>query len=138
MKLNKAQNYAVAAMVQIAAVQIAANQSQKPLSAVAICERVSLPLSFLQQLLRELTNAGLVESRQGRHGGFKLARPAKQIALFDIVDAVKGGLKSEPVEIVGLDIGSAKTVQRAVDASNASIRKEFKAITLADLRAAKA
>ena len=133
MKLIQAQYYAVAAMVQIAA-----NQSKEPLSAKAICESVSLPLSFLQQLLRELTTAGLVESTRGMHGGFKLARPANRITLFDIVDAVKGGLKSEPVEVVGLSNGATKAVQRAFDAIDASIRKEFGAITLSSLRAAKA
>ena len=132
MKLIQAQNYAVAAMVQLAA-----NQSKEPLSAIAICERVPLPLSFLQQLLRELTTAGLVESRQGKHGGFQLARPAAQITLHDIVDAVKGGLKRQPVEIAGLSLGSTKAVQRAVDAIDASIRKELGAITLANLQPAK-
>ena len=51
---------------------------------------------------------------------------------------MKGGIKSEPIEIVGIATGSTKAIQRAVDVINASIRKEFKAITLADLRAAKA
>ncbi len=131
MKLNKAHSYAVAAMVQIAA-----HESEEPLSAIAINERVSLPLSFLKQLLRELTNAGLVESSLGRSGGFKLARPADRITLYEIVDAVKGGLKSEPVEIPGVTVATTKTVQRAFDAIDAAIQREFGGITLASLRAA--
>ena len=47
-----------------------------------------LPVKFVDHVLRQLRNGGLIESRRGRHGGYRLARPAEEISLADVVHAM--------------------------------------------------
>jgi len=58
------------------------------LSAVADAER--LPLSYLEHLVAKLREAGLVTSTRGAHGGYQLARPAAQITMDEVVEALEG------------------------------------------------
>ena len=53
---------------------------------------ISAPPNYLGKLLQNLARHGLVDSRKGLHGGFRLARPPRSISLLQIV---------EPVEQVG-------------------------------------
>jgi Rrf2 family protein len=59
-----------------------------PLSVIADAER--LPLAYLEHLVAKLRNAGLVTSTRGAHGGYRLSRPAKQIRMSEIVQALEG------------------------------------------------
>lgn len=58
-----------------------------------ISEVMGIPAPFLRQVLQVLQRAGLVSSRPSRSGGYALARPAAEISLFDIVDALEGPLQ---------------------------------------------
>ncbi len=62
----------------------------------ATCAEVArscdIPKSFAHKLLRKLADAGIVESRPGRSGGFRLRGAPGKIALRAIVEAVQGGL----------------------------------------------
>jgi Rrf2 family protein len=49
-----------------------------------------IPESFLAKILQSLVHAGLAESRRGAHGGFALARPAREISMRAVVEAVDG------------------------------------------------
>jgi Rrf2 family protein len=60
------------------------------LSAVADSER--LPLSYLEHLVAKLRNAGLVESQRGAHGGYRLGRPAEEIEMLEVVQALEGAI----------------------------------------------
>ncbi len=60
------------------------------LSATDIALRTGVPLPTAQKLLGRLAGAGLLESARGTGGGFALARPAGEISLADIVEAVEG------------------------------------------------
>ena len=51
-----------------------------------IATELSLPPQFLTKILRVLTAKGVLISQRGRSGGFRLARPADQITLLDVVD----------------------------------------------------
>ncbi|MEM9414399.1 MAG: Rrf2 family transcriptional regulator [Planctomycetota bacterium] len=55
-----------------------------------ICEGSSLPSYFVAKIFRDLVRAGLLVSAKGRGGGYALARPAKEIRLYDIVDVIDG------------------------------------------------
>jgi Rrf2 family protein len=57
-----------------------------------IVERFTMPSAFLEQILRRLTAAGLVASRRGSEGGFRLARPASEITIAEIIRAMDGPL----------------------------------------------
>ena len=49
-----------------------------------------IPESFLAKILQSLVHAGLAVSQRGAHGGFALARPAGQITMRDVIEAVDG------------------------------------------------
>jgi Rrf2 family cysteine metabolism transcriptional repressor len=61
-----------------------------PISLSAVADAERLPLSYLEHLVAKLRKAGLVESQRGAHGGYRLAKPAKQIAMLDVVQALEG------------------------------------------------
>jgi cysteine desulfurase len=76
--------YAVMAMADLAG---HADEGAIALSVVA--ERQSLPLAYLEQLFVPLRRAGLVESARGRSGGYRLAKPAAQVSVAAIMEAVE-------------------------------------------------
>jgi Rrf2 family protein len=66
------------------------------LSLAEIARREKLPHAFLEQLVGDLRRAGLVSSTRGVTGGYRLARPAAQIAMTDAVRALDGPLLEMP------------------------------------------
>lgn len=55
-----------------------------------VCEGSALPSYFVAKIFRDLVRAGLLTSAKGRGGGYALARSAKEIRLYEIVDAIDG------------------------------------------------
>ena len=55
----------------------------------AIAREIGAPGNYLGKLLRPLTREGLVRSQKGKGGGFRLARPAAEITLFDVVEPIE-------------------------------------------------
>ncbi len=68
------------------------------LSASEIARREQIPVKYLEQILANLRQAGLVESRAGARGGYRLARPARQITIGEVVRAVDGPLDPAPAD----------------------------------------
>ena len=61
-----------------------------PVSLSAVAEAEILPLSYLEHLVAKLRQAGLVTSVRGAHGGYHLARPAAEIEMLEVVQALEG------------------------------------------------
>jgi len=57
-----------------------------------IATAMNIPAGFLHQVLQELQRAGLVTSRPSRTGGYQLARPAGEVTILEIVEALEGPL----------------------------------------------
>ena len=62
----------------------------EPVALAAVAEAELLPLSYLEHLVAKLRQAGLVTSVRGAHGGYRLARPAREIEMLDVVEALEG------------------------------------------------
>lgn len=60
------------------------------LSVRRIAAEQRVPHGFLQQVMRDLVRAGLVEGTVGRSGGYGLAKPSIEISLLDVIEAVEG------------------------------------------------
>src|SRR6266853_2372092 len=58
----------------------------------AISEQQNIPKRFLEQILNDLKSAGLVESKRGVAGGYRLRRPPQRITLAEIIRHVEGPL----------------------------------------------
>ena len=94
-----------------------------------------IPLNFLENILVDLRNAGLVASKRGADGGYWLARPADEITLADVIRAVDGplanvrGVRPEALEFAG----TAEPLRDVWVAVRASLRAVLEHVTLADL-----
>ena len=66
--------------------------AREPMTAEALAADQELPGKFLGVILNDLRRAGIVASHRGRDAGYKLARPASQITLADVIRALEGPL----------------------------------------------
>jgi Rrf2 family protein len=69
-----------------------AGPAGQPTSLKAIADAEGLPLAYLEQVVARLRKAGLVMSARGAHGGYWLARPAEEIAMDEVVQALEGSI----------------------------------------------
>jgi Rrf2 family cysteine metabolism transcriptional repressor len=63
-----------------------------------IAEHDGMPLAYLEHLVARLRKAGLLDSRRGSRGGYMLARPADQITMAEVVEALEGSIA--PIECI--------------------------------------
>ncbi len=87
MRLTSAADYAVRAMIHLACLP-----EGDFVLRTDIAEAQGIPTSFMAKILRSLVRAGLLRSSRGVNGGFALARPAAEIHMLDIVEAIEGPL----------------------------------------------
>ena len=69
---------------------MAANGNECVCPAEEISKKLSIPKEFISKILQSLTESGIVESKKGKSGGFKLAKHPSNIRLIDIVEAIDG------------------------------------------------
>src|ERR1700749_1842830 len=65
---------------------------EHPTSLKAIADAEGLPLAYLEQVVARLRRAGLVMSARGAHGGYWLSRPAEEINMDEVVQALEGSI----------------------------------------------
>ena len=85
MKISTKARYAVMAMLELA---LHENKGSVNLTEISRAQKISL--SYLEQLFAHLRSHGLVKGRRGPGGGYKLARPAEEISVAEIIRAVSG------------------------------------------------
>jgi Rrf2 family protein len=78
-----------------------APESAAPVSLNSVAEAETLPLSYLEHLVAKLREAGLVSSVRGAHGGYRLAKPASEIEMLEVVQALEGPIA--PMECFHVD-----------------------------------
>ena len=71
-------------------VELGRQPGSEPVALSAVAEAERLPLSYLEHLVAKLREAGLVISTRGARGGYRLARPASQISMDEVVEALEG------------------------------------------------
>ncbi|HEU4670580.1 MAG TPA: SUF system Fe-S cluster assembly regulator [Dyella sp.] len=84
LRVSRLTDYATVVMTCIAA------HPDDVLSTAQIADEAHLELPTVSKLLKSLGHAGLVESFRGVNGGYRLARPAGEINLAEIVEAMEG------------------------------------------------
>lgn len=80
--LSQTAEYAFRAMACLAA------RPDESLTAGALAKQTQVPPDYLAKVLQQLGAAGLIKGRRGVGGGYSLARPATDIRLIDILNAV--------------------------------------------------
>ena len=79
-------------------VELARSSGSEPIPLAEIAERGGLPLAYLEHLVARLRKADLVASRRGSRGGYMLARPAAEITMAEVVEALEGSIA--PIECI--------------------------------------
>jgi|SRR5579871_4082984 len=129
MRVSAKADYAIRAAVELAAA------GDGTLKGDRIAQAQQIPANFLENILGDLRNAGLVMSRRGADGGYWLARPAEEISLADVIRAVDGplanvrGVRSDQLRYEG----SAEALGDVWIAVRASLRGVLERVTLADV-----
>jgi Rrf2 family protein len=90
-----------------------------------VAQEINAPQNYLAKLLQTLSHEGLVESRKGRGGGFRLARDSRTISLLDVV---------EPIEHIGRWSGCIVGRPACSDAEPCGIHHRWKAVREAYLK----
>jgi Rrf2 family protein len=125
-------DYAIRAVLELAAAPDAT-----PVKGERIATAQGIPLRFLENILMQLRHAGLVESRRGADGGYRLARPPEDVTLADVIRAIDGplaGVSGTRPEALGFQ-GVAEPMREVWIAVRASLRSVLEGITLADVTA---
>jgi Rrf2 family protein len=73
-------------------VELGRQDEGAPVALSAIAESENLPLSYLEHLVAKLRKEGLVSSQRGAHGGYRLGRPAEEIQMLEVVEALEGAI----------------------------------------------
>jgi Rrf2 family protein len=100
-----------------------------------IAHAQGIPFPFLGSILRDLREAGLVNSQRGADGGYWLAKPAAEISVADVIRAIDGplawvrGVRPEDLDYAG----PARALQDVWIAARASLREVLEVVTLADV-----
>lgn len=87
MKLSRRTDYALRAMTYLAM-----RRDDDPCSIAEIARAENIPKEFTAKVLKELCRTGFIRSRLGPRGGYRLARPAKEMTVLEIIEALDGPL----------------------------------------------
>ena len=135
--LSQKTKYALKAMMTLAEER---REDGLPLRIEEIARRSGTPKRFLEHILLEIKDAGLIESRRGRNGGYVLIREPRTISIGDLVRRVDGPLAPLPC----LSRTAYQRCEDCTDETTCRIRKLFgqvfwayllliESLTLADL-----
>jgi len=89
MNLTKKGEYALRTLIQLG---IANRQGRDVVSVSTLAESENLPYKFIENILQELRLAGYVESKRGKEGGCRLAKPMEEITIGEVVRLIDGRL----------------------------------------------
>jgi Rrf2 family protein len=133
MRVSAKADYALRALIEMAA--RVEGPEARPVSAEELGRLQDIPHNFLQAILADLRKAGIVHAQRGQAGGWRLAKPASDVSVADVIRAVDGplvsvyGLRPEAVSYNA----RAETLQRVWIAARHSLRTVFEHVTVADL-----
>ncbi|MHB9862074.1 RrF2 family transcriptional regulator [Streptomyces sp. YIM S03343] len=132
MRISARADYAVRAVLELAV-----RQGDGTVKAEEIATAQDIPYKFLEGILGDLRRAGVIGSRRGGGGGYRLAREAAAITVADIIRAVDGPIVSVRGERpTGLTYqGSARPLLPLWIALRANVRRILEGVTIADLAA---
>jgi Rrf2 family protein len=129
MRVSARADYALRAAIELAAA------SGSHVTGEQLARTQNIPGRFIETVLTQLRRTGLIRSQRGPDGGFWLARPASEISLADIIQAVDGqfpGAHGEPPEGVTCP-GPAEPLLRVWIALRAFGPTVLETVTLADI-----
>jgi Rrf2 family protein len=89
MKLSKKGEYALRTVINLG---IAAEMGRSLVQVSELADSEQLPVKFLEQIMHQLKDDGLVKSQRGKFGGYRLAKPTRQITIGRVIRLIDGPL----------------------------------------------
>ena len=89
MKLSKRGEYALRSLINLG---IAAKVGRRIVRVTELAQAEDIPVKFLEQVMQQLREAGYIASERGKHGGYRLAKPAAKITIGSVVRLIDGPL----------------------------------------------
>jgi Rrf2 family protein len=130
MKVSTKVEYGLVAIIDVAI----HSQDDRSVNSVQIAERHGISKKFLEQIMNSLRTARLVVALKGAKGGYKLMRPAKDITLTEILNALDVSILSENSNVFTYDSEYRELIDSMVwSRMNESIVNISNGITLANL-----
>ena len=131
MKLSTRARYAIRVLLDVSQ----AKNTERPTQLNEVADRTGISRRYLDQIVMPLKSASLLIGTKGRHGGYRLARPAAEIKLVDIVEAAIGTVNlvecvSAPQVCARSADCSARLIYRLMSASLRTVLSDY---TLEDL-----
>jgi Rrf2 family protein len=121
---------------------LAADEARGPVLISELAEREKIPRKFLEAILLELKNAGILKSKKGKGGGYSLARPPQQITMGQVIRIIDGPLAPIPCASERAFVKCEECVDEATCGTRQVMKKVRDAIaaildgtTLADVQA---
>ncbi|GAB4386478.1 MAG: Rrf2 family transcriptional regulator [Phycisphaerales bacterium] len=126
--LSQTCEYALRAMVWLAY----STDGLMPTSLLA--ERTGVPFNYLAKVLQSLAQADLIVGRRGVGGGYRLARPAEEISMLDVINAINpvDRITECPLGLQGHG-SNLCPLHRQLDKAAKALIETFQGISLADL-----
>lgn len=134
MRVSAKSDYALRALIELG-LRAKGENPREPVSADELGRLQDIPAGFLQAILADLRRAGVVSSQRGQSGGWRLARPADEVSVADVIRAVDGPLVSvhgERPEAVAYN-DTADALQLVWIAARSSLREVCERVTIHDL-----
>jgi len=128
-RINKLTDYATVILAALA------RDAQTRRTAAEVAHQCHLALPTVSKLLKQLQRASLVDSTRGLRGGYRLARPAREISAAAILDALEGplALTECATDSSRCDLQPSCNVGGSWQRINRAIRESLQEITLAEL-----
>jgi Rrf2 family protein len=114
----------------------------KGMTAAKLAEYHGVPGAYLAKHLQALTRAGVFEAVPGRGGGYRLARPAREVTVLDVVEAVEGRTRAfecseirqrGPASGPKSDYRNVCGIAKVMYDAEAAYREELRKVTINDL-----
>lgn len=137
MHISAKADYGMRALLELAAA--AAKDPNRLVKGETIATAQGIPVKFLEGILRQLRQSGIVASQRGADGGYRLDRNPSEVTIADVVRALDGPLaavRGQRPEDVTYE-GAAEHLREVWIAVRASMRHLLENITLADVAANK-
>jgi Rrf2 family protein len=133
MKISTRGRYALRMMLDVAR----NGGRDTPVSLASVAERSGISHGYLEQVAFALRSAGLVRGVAGRHGGYKLAAPAKEITIRQIIEATIGPICvvdciDEPEACPRADYCECRIVYALINLRIGEVLDDFSLADLAD------
>lgn len=103
------------------------------ISSELISQSTHVPAKYLSKVLRDLVIAKLITSQRGPRGGFALAKPAKDISLHDVVQAVDPFKRIESCPLGDPNHVKLCPLHRRLDDAISLIEQQFRVTSLAEI-----